>query len=1007
MARARILIVENEDLVAEHLRATVEHLGYVIVAVVSTGEAAIEKAADTQPDLVLVDVELAGQISGIEAAHRIYARFNIPVIFLSASPDSCTGEAAQASEPYGCLVKPLKAADVKCAVEIALCKHKAATELRESEVRYRSLFENMRNAVAVYRAVRDGEDFVIADLNRSAENLERVQRADVMGKSVLTVFPWIKELGLLEVLARVWRTGTPEQYPIVEHKDTEIHLWRDYSIYKLPSGEIVAVYGDDTEGKKAEEALWESQRMLAAILAAVPVGIGLARNRKIQWANEAWMKMFGFTEESQYIGHSVRELCRSDEDYEAAAKILYSAPETGAVKKLGLKLRRHDGSLFDAVMRVTPLHPSDPSKGFLATVTDISDRKRVIEALGQSEGKYRATFNNAAVGIDLVDSDGRFIQVNDTLAHFLGYTQQELEGLTILDVTHPEDSAKSKEMYDALVRGETESYRLEKRYIRKDGAVVWADTSVSAIRGPNGMYRATVGVIVDITQRRKAEEMRLRMATAVEQAAETIEITDANGTIAYVNPAFERTTGYSREEAVGKNPRILKSGQHEDEFYRQMWETIVNGGVWTGRIVNRKKDGTFFEEEATISPIKDDRGNIVSFVAVKRDVTKEVSLQAQLLQAQKMEAIGTLAGGIAHDFNNLLQVTLGYSELLLADRDEGDPAYADLFKIFQAARSGSELVRRLLTFSRKVEPQPIPLNLNNLLRHVEKLLRRTIPRMIDIELNLSEDIAEINADPTQMQQVLMNLAVNARDAMPDGGKLTIETSSVSLDDDYCDFHVGVKPGQWVLLSVSDTGHGMDKATLDHIFEPFYTTKELGRGTGLGLAMVYGIVNQHHGHITCYSEIGHGTTFKVYLPAVRGPEEPEPDQTAIMPAFGSETILIVDDEEFVRDLGARILTKAGYTVLQATDGVEALEVYELERSRISLVLLDLIMPGKGGRECLKDLLKIDPQARVLVASGYSADASVRDCLALGAKGFVSKPFRIKELLRLVRSALDDK
>ncbi len=317
-----------------------------------------------------------------------------------------------------------------------------------------------------------------------------------------------------------------------------------------------------------------------------------------------------------------------------------------------------------------------------------------------------------------------------------------------------------------------------------------------------------------------------------------------------MNPAFERITGYTREEALGRNPGLLKSGEHDKKFYRNLWDTIKRGDVWSGRFINRKKDGSLYHEEATISPVHDSSGTIVSFVAVKRDVTEHIRLSTQLLHAQKMEAIGTLAGGIAHDFNNLLQVTLGYSELLLAEKEEDDPEYADLQKILQAARSGAELVRRLLTFSRKVEPKPIPLDLNRRITQVEKLLHRTIPKMIDIRMHLSDDLTKINADPIQMEQVLMNLAVNARDAISEGGKLTLETRNVTLDDEYCRLHVGVDPGDYVLLTVSDTGHGMNKTTVEHIFEPFYTTKELGRGTGLGLAIVYGIVKQHGGLITC-------------------------------------------------------------------------------------------------------------------------------------------------------------
>ena len=335
-------------------------------------------------------------------------------------------------------------------------------------------------------------------------------------------------------------------------------------------------------------------------------------------------------------------------------------------------------------------------------------------------------------------------------------------------------------------------------------------------------------------------------------------------------------------------------------------------------------------------------------------------LSEQLVQAQKMEAVGTLAGGIAHDFNNLLQVTLGYSELLLAEKEKNDPECADLQKILRAAKNGAELVKRLLTFSRKVETKPIPLNLNRQVIQVEKLLRRTIPKMIDIHLDLADDLAEVHADSTQMEQILMNLAVNARDAMPDRGRLTIVTRNVTLDEEYRKVHVGTKPGEYVMLSVSDTGHGMTKETIEHIFEPFYTTKELGRGTGLGLSMVYGIVRQHDGYISCYSEVGQGTTFTIYFPAIESQLEPDSEDSGEMPAFGTETVLLVDDEELVRDLGVRILRKVGYTVLTAHNGKEALDLFKKERSQISLVILDLIMPEMDGVALLKAVKKISSQ-----------------------------------------------
>jgi len=554
-------------------------------------------------------------------------------------------------------------------------------------------------------------------------------------------------------------------------------------------------------------------------------------------------------------------------------------------------------------------------------------------------------------------------------------------------------------------RKQTGKFQGELSFKRKDGSVFPTEVSSVLFKDDEGQWKSTM-IIRDITDRKRSEEAQKRLATAAEQAAEAIVITDNQGIIQYVNPAFENITGYSHEEAIGQNPRLLKSGEHDLKFYEQMWGTIKAGKVWSGKLTNRTKEGTLYYEDATISPVKDSSGNIVNFVAVKRDITEHLELSRQLFQAQKMEAIGTLAGGVAHDFNNILQVALGYSELMLGDEGLPQRYKSDLRKINQSAKCGADLVHRLLTFSRKTEVKPLPLNLNRRINEVRKMLERTVPRMIEIQLLLAEDLATIMADPTQVDQILMNLAVNARDAMPDGGKLVIETANVCLDTEYAGLHLDAKPGRYVLLSVADTGVGMDKETLEHVFEPFYTTKEPGEGTGLGLATVYGIIQQHGGFIRCYSEPGQGATFKIYFPAIVSDEEAEEEPTKAMPQGGSETILLVDDEEIIRDLCLRILKKAGYNVITASDGKEALEVYRAEKERISLVILDLIMPQMGGKQCLEHLLSVDPDVRVVIASGYSAHVITQEALVSRARGFVNKPYNISQVLTVVRSVLDE-
>ena len=511
---------------------------------------------------------------------------------------------------------------------------------------------------------------------------------------------------------------------------------------------------------------------------------------------------------------------------------------------------------------------------------------------------------------------------------------------------------------------------------------------------------------MEIDQRQRTEETQRLLTTAVEQAAEGIMITDGLGNIEYVNPAFEGITGYTKDEAIGQNSRILQSGHHDQAFYREFWGTIQNGEAWKGQLVNRKKDGTLYREDAVISPVKDRTGRIVNYVAVKRDRTVEIELQQQLFWAQKMEGIGTLAGGIAHDFNNLLQVVLGRSEIMLKRKKEGEADYAGIQQIYQAGKRGADLVKSLLTFSRKVEPRLCPLNLNQEILQFQALISRTIPKTIKIDLHLNGDLESAQADSSQVGQILMNLAVNARDAMPNGGTLTITTNNVELDQEYCRRNLGAKAGRYVLLAVSDTGHGMDKETLAHIFEPFFTTKEAGKGTGLGLATVYGIVKLHQGYIVCYSEPELGTSFKIYLPAVSSANDLESPSTETDISGGTETILLADDDNSVLDLTKELLESYGYDVITAVNGKEALKIFQSRGDSISLVILDSIMPEIDGKRCSSEILRLNPKANILIASGYAVNEPSDSVPACNVKGFVEKPYNTSQFLKMVREVLDE-
>jgi signal transduction histidine kinase len=416
------------------------------------------------------------------------------------------------------------------------------------------------------------------------------------------------------------------------------------------------------------------------------------------------------------------------------------------------------------------------------------------------------------------------------------------------------------------------------------------------------------------------------------------------------------------------------------------------------------------------STFSDPKGHVLGLIGVILDITERKraedereALRKQLFQAQKMEAIGTLTGGIAHDFNNLLTIINGYTELVLSEKTSDDPCHSDLQKVLETGRKGAELVQRLLALSKKAETNPQPLDLNRTVENSVALMMRTLPKMIEIETVLGKDLSLVNADAAQVDQVLMNLCINAKEAMPEGGKLRIETKNVIMDAADCKFKVNARPGPHVAVEVTDTGTGMDEETLGRLFDPFFTTKgwDFKKGTGLSLTVAKGIVEQHGGWITCESEPGKGTTFRIHFPAIV--EAPTAEKPVLVPTTlaGSGRILLVDDEEYVRDLGKRILERANYTVIIAANGTEALEIYDREWPTIGLVILDLIMPQMSGEKCLEELYKINPYAKVVVSSGHSVDPNERIHLAARAKGFVNKPYQMNRLLEVVGEVLDAK
>jgi len=687
--------------------------------------------------------------------------------------------------------------------------------------------------------------------------------------------------------------------------------------------------------------------------------------------------------------------------------LLLSDREVYEPETYELEQKRKDGTTMWTEATAIPVFNNEGQFiGFQGVTRDITERKQADEALRESEERFHQIAEIAADWIWEVDEKGLFVYSSSASKRILGYSSDELVGRKYYyDFFPPELKDDLKEKAFAIFESK-ESFRgFVNPNVRKDGEIVILETSGSPLIDNEGILVGYRGADKDVTNRFRAEEAQLRMTAAIEQTPDGIVIMDPQGTIEYVNSGFEHITGYRKEEVIGRKHHLFQEDEHDEALCLAVQEKIIKGENWLGRLTRNRKDGSSYVEEIALSPVLDRVGKIINIVAVKRDVSKEISLQQQLLQAQKMEAVGTLTGGIAHDFNNLLQVVLGYSEFLLSRKQETDPEYDELRKIYQAGKRGSDLVQNLMMFSRKVQPNFRLIDLNDEVVQIEKLLSRTIPKTINIRTHLSGELEFVEADISQIGQVLVNLAVNARDAMPDGGTLNIETMNFELDEDYCATHLEVKPGRYALLTVSDSGHGMDKETISRIFEPFFSTKEAGKGTGLGLATVFGIVKQHKGHIMCSSELGHGTTFKIYFPAIEKTGDSE-TQTLEMPIQGgTETILIVDDEEHLRNLVTTILKHHGYQVVTASNGKEALETYNREHEKIALVILDLIMPEMDGKKCLAEILNINLKAKVLIATGHSEGGIILENSLPGARGLVAKPYEIRKLLQSVREVLD--
>jgi len=747
--------------------------------------------------------------------------------------------------------------------------------------------------------------------------------------------------------------------------------------------------------------LLASEKQVAEILQTVLDTVGEAiitvdDKDVIIRANDEALDMWGYSR-AELIGSNLSKLIPSisNETSEFGERT-----EVNGIKK--------DGAAFPIEVKIKETQATDKVL-FTAAVHDITERKQAEETLKASELRFRETLENVHMAAVQLDTGGKVTFANDFVLELTGWNREQVIGENWFDIfIPPETRERKKSVYRKVIANKGEIHpHYENSILTRSGDLRLISWNSTVLLNNKGDYIGVTSLGEDVTERRRTEEELTRLGTAIEQAEESIIITDSEGNIQFVNPAFEKITGYSREEAISQNPRILKSGKHDEAFYKDLWEIITKGKTWTGRLINQKKNGDLYEEDATIAPVLSPQGEIINYIAVKRDVTKEARLERQARQSHKMESIGTLAGGIAHDFNNLLTPIIGYIEMVLYDMPKGSEKRDSLEEALGASLRAKELVKQILTFSVKKERELAPTVIHTIIKQSLKLVRASLPATIEILEDIDKNSGVIMADPVQIDQLIMNMCANAGYAMQDGGgRISIILIPVEVDEKWAESQLGLRAGSYILLSVSDTGVGMSKEIMDRIFEPFFTTKPEGEGSGMGLATAHGIVKAHKGLITVESQPGEGATFNLFFPRIESQALQENKQELSIPK-GDERILLVDDEEVLAKMGKKILERIGYHVQAVTRSSKALEMFQDSPDAFDLLLTDQTMPGMDGATLIVEIKKIKPDLPAIICTGLNRSVSPELAKEIGIQEFIAKPYTAQSLAESVRRALDCK
>ncbi len=789
----------------------------------------------------------------------------------------------------------------------------------------------------------------------------------------------------------------------------------EYSPFSDDQGKpvgVVVLVKDITERKQAEETLTRTEELQRTLLNSTPDIIRF-KDGHGRWllANQSDLELFQLTG-VDYQGKTGAELASYSPFYtnsllmcEATDAKAWESGKISIVEEV-ITTPEGDNRVYEVIKH--PLFYPDGSRKALVVIgRDITGRKKAEQELQANEEKFRTLLDRLEhIPVQGYDEERRIVYWNSSSTAVYGYSSEEALGCKLENLIIP------AHMRDDMIQS-------IQNWLKKEEAIPSGESTLCDKEGndvpvfsSHVMHISEAGhkeifcINIDLSMLHEAEEQLRRLAAAVEQTGETIVITDLDANIVYVNPAFTEVTGYTREKALGQNPRILQSGQTDEDLYTEMWQTLLNKQTWKGRFVNKKKNGSLLIEDVNISPILNSAGETVNYIAAKRDITDQLSTEEQYRQSQKLEAVGQLAGGIAHDFNNMLAIIIGQTELALRKAQADDPLSQRLQNIKKAALRSSKLTQQLLGFARKQPSQPRVLNINEVIGETLKMLQRLVGENIDLAWQAETENILIKIDPSHLDQILTNLVINARDAIKNTGIISVSTSYSVMDETFCKYNAGAQPGDYVQLIVRDNGCGMTPEVQKKIFDPFFTTKQTGQGTGLGLAMVFGLVKQNRGYITAESVISEGTTFNLYFPVAHTikKESSGDDEEEIIP--GTETILIVEDEADLLEISTSMLQEAGYTVLFSQDPAKALDIAKEYNGTIHLLLSDMVMPNMTSLELHNALQKSRPGIKTLYMSGYPKETHNQAKQQFVNEQLLMKPFSIHKLTKKVREVLDN-